>query len=309
MNYISIISDDNYAPHTGALIYSIFNSNPDLDYKFFVLGYNFTKITLEKIAELSESINKEIEIINITSNSIPDLPVYRRYSFLIYVKLYLGYLLPSYVDWVLNLDVDTIVNGSLSDLFNFPEKEKYSLLAAEDYDGCDQYKKMSGLNIDCNYYNAGVCYFNLSFWRANHLSERCTDFIKSNKNIAMILEQGALSYVCKDTAYALPIKYNVLAGYYFYNPKVLAKYKNELIDSLTNPIIIHYAEPVKPWHINCYHPLKYLYIDSLRHTPWKDYKFEVKARRKVLHMINMKIRYFFHNIGIKKVKNFYIRLK
>lgn len=308
MNYISITTDNNYAPHTGALIYSISKSNPTLECKFFVLGYALAPETLDKFNILSRSIKKDIEVIPITLDSIPRLSVYRRYSFLIYVKLYLDQLLPPYVDWVLNLDVDTIVNGSLSELFNYPYKSKYSLLAVEDYDGCYKYKEMSGLNQNDNYYNAGVCYFNLQYWRENKLSNECTQFINTNPHIAMILEQGALSYVCKDSSCALPIKYNVLAGYYFFVPKIQPKYIKELSEAINNPVIIHYAEPVKPWHKNCFHPLRYLYIDALKQTPWKDIQFKIKAKRKILHMININIKYLLHYAGIKRVNSFYKKL-
>lgn len=208
------------------------------------MGHSFTLDTINKFHELSTSINREIEIIPIYPTSIPHLSVYRRYSFLIYVKLYLSYLLPQTVDWVLNLDVDTIVNGSLEYIFNYPNKEKYALLAAEDYDGCDEYKLMSGLDIKDNYYNAGVCYFNLTYWRIHHLSEECTNFINHNKHIASVLEQGALSYVCKDIAQALPIKYNVLAGYYFYKPKVQPKYIKELSSALKNQSLYIMQNPL-----------------------------------------------------------------
>lgn len=308
MKYISIITDNNYAPHTGALIFSISKSNPTLNCKYFILGYSFTLDTINKFQELSTAINREIKIIPIYPTSIPQLSVYRRYSFLIYVKLYLSYLLPQTVDWVLNLDVDTIVNGSLEYIFNYPNKEKYALLAAEDYDGCDEYKLMSGLDIKDNYYNAGVCYFNLTYWRIHHLSEECTNFINHNKHIASVLEQGALSYVCKDTAQALPIKYNVLAGYYFYKPKVQPKYKKELSSALKEPIIIHYAEPIKPWHRNCFHPLKKRYINSIKQTPWKNIHFKINANRKILHMINMYIQYLLHNLGIRKINSFYQKI-
>lgn len=309
MKYISIITDNNYAPHTGALIFSISKSNPTLNCKYFILGYAFTPDTINKFHELSTSINREIEIIPIYPTSIPHFSVYRRYSFLIYVKLYLSCLLPQTVDWVLNLDVDTIVNGCLEDIFNYPNKEKYALLAAEDYDGCNEYKLMSGLDIKDNYYNAGVCYFNLNYWRMHHFSEECTNFIIHNKDIASVLEQGALSYVCKDVAKALPIKYNVLAGYYFYKPKVQPKYQDELTSALKEPIIIHYAEPVKPWHKNCFHPLKGLYINAIKQTPWKNIHFKIKAKKRILHMINMYIQYLLHNLGVRKIDTFYQKIK
>lgn len=307
MYYISIVTDDNYAPHTGALIFSISKHNPNLNYKIFILGHNFTKETVDKFSKLSDTINKKLEIIPITSKSIPILPVYRRYSFLIYVKLFLDRLLPPYVDWVLNLDVDTIVNGSLLELFNYPHKNKYSLLAVEDYDGCDKYKKMSELDQNDNYYNAGVCYFNLNYWRAYLLSDKCTQFINNNPNINMVLEQGALSNICKDSSCALPIKYNVLAGYYFLDPKIQPKYIKELAEAIKNPIIIHFAEPIKPWHKNCFHPLRHLYIDALKQTPWKGMQFKINAKRKIFHMINIYFKYFLHNMGIRKVSTFYIK--
>lgn len=41
----------------------------------------------------------------------------------------------------------------------------------------------------------------------------------------------------------------------------------------SNPFIVHFCEPIKPWFKECRYPYRYLYKKYLKATPYKSYKF------------------------------------
>ena len=88
---------------------------------------------------------------------------------------------------------------------------------------------------------------NLEFWRNHSLGKIIKSYAISNEKKIEFPDQDCINYICKDTKILLPLKYGILNAFIL-NKDFLQKYKNEIIELLEDPKIIHYAG-LNPWII------------------------------------------------------------
>jgi lipopolysaccharide biosynthesis glycosyltransferase len=80
-------------------------------------------------------------------------------------------------------------------------------------------------------------------------------FLELSKERLFFGDQDILNIVCKDNIKFLELKYNVLVKYRFVNHKqdhyndFISKYfqVSEIHEAIDAPVMIHYAQPTKPW--------------------------------------------------------------
>lgn len=116
---------------------------------------------------------------------------------------------------IIYLDVDTIVDSSLSELWNY-NTGGCCIAAREEENG---------------YFNSGVMLFNLSTIKALHLDDK---LIKILKNCRFVFpDQDAMNIIFKNKVAYLPHKFNAIGRDYEVKDKEIA--------------IRHYAGVIKPW--------------------------------------------------------------
>lgn len=307
MFYIACISTDDYALHAAAMISSVVENNSNEELTFLVLSFGFCEENLEKMKELSRIYNKQIQIIKLSTEMFSDFPALGHWGKYSYAKLFIEDYVPVKTDRVIFLDVDMIVKDSIKELFEM-DLTGYAFAAAEDMPNCISHKKRLNLEENSLYANVGTLLINLEYWRTNNIKQRCIRFVRENLKLIHIAEQDILNTVCTGKIKCLPIKYNMQSPYYFYRPQIFDKYLPDLDEARQNPIIIHYSEHVKPWHKECFHPLKSEYIRYKSKTPWTSVKLANYAKRPFLHKNKMRLLYIMHLLGLKKTGNLYISL-
>ena len=115
---------------------------------------------------------------------------------------------------VLSLDVDTIIDGDISELWELPLKDYY--LAA----GIEPHKSINGKR----YFNVGVTMYNLSKLRKD---KKCDEIIEAlNTKPYSFLEQDAFNELCEGKILEMNPKYNV------------HQWSRHIVDT---PVINHYA--------------------------------------------------------------------
>lgn len=115
---------------------------------------------------------------------------------------------------VLSLDIDTIIDGDISELWELPLKDYY--LAA----GIEPHKSQN----DAKYFNVGVAMYNLAKIRKDGMADKMIDAL--NKKPYGFIDQDCVNEFCAGKILELNPKYNV------------HQWSRHTVDE---PVIIHYA--------------------------------------------------------------------
>lgn len=102
------------------------------------------------------------------------------------------------------------------------------------------------------YFNSGVMLMNLSLLREMKFTEKVYDYYKSHKDIIKMHDQDILNGLLYRERHPLDERWNMMCN----------------TDNVTDYAIIHFAG-IKPWYIECPHPLKGIYYEYLQQTQWK----------------------------------------
>ena len=153
-------------------------------------------------------------------------------------------LLPE-VDNVLQLDVDTLVIDDIDEIWGIDLDGKWFAAAPETY---SNYRPFG--NVE--YFNVGVCYFNVAQMRADDAQYRLVNWINTTK--ANCVEQDALNLLGAMQGYStyLPMRFN----------------ENRACGYTDNPAIVHYLGYMD-WETNPNLPRRE-YLKRYRDMTWDE---------------------------------------
>ena len=271
--HIVFCLDNNYVPYCATTIASIIANNQveKITFHLFVDG-----ITDANRGMMQEWINgiegKGIRFYDLSEADFKDFPVGNAYiNLTTYFRLVIQDKLPD-IDKVLYLDCDTIVNGSLSELWN-TDMEGFAVAGVRDRvnDSIRLYNRLRYPMSD-GYVNAGVLLINLKKWRECQVFDKAKELAKAMPEALKNHDQDIINAIYHGRILMLPFRYNLLE-YYLYVEEWLyldRKYYPEIIEACKNPVIIHFCMPQKPWHYECINPFKELYYKYRKMTPWPE---------------------------------------
>lgn len=275
--------NDKFVPQVSASICSICENNKDVEeINFFLIS---KEITDENKAKLKDFINSYGR--NVTIKELGDIKQYFDFEFdttgwnpIVLARLILDKFLDENIDKVLYIDGDTIVRGSLKELWQTDLGD--NILAASIEPTVDK-KRKENLGLEkYPYYNAGVLLINLNKWRNEKAGKMILDYYKANNGRLFANDQDAINAALAGKIYTLLPKYNFYNIFYQYPYKFLKKLmgsveyfdKDEFEKCVENPVIIHYLGEERPWRIGNNHKYKNDYVENLNKTPWKDCGYE-----------------------------------
>lgn len=173
-----------------------------------------------------------------------------------YYRLDLPTLLPD-IEKCVYLDGDTIILDDIGELFQSITDEQYLAgvkAAAYYYPLEKQQEKAARLLIDelTDYINAGVLVMNLDTIRKDAVQKKWNGLLKFEPSSQ---DQDILNSACHDRIALLPPKFNLMTKYhpadtnsYTDIPSIsLCWTKEEWREACITPVVIHYADRVKPW--------------------------------------------------------------
>lgn len=149
--------------------------------------------------EFPYEIDDKIECLNISNQTYftPDGPNFNSsWTYMVLIRAALSKIFPQY-DTILSLDVDTIVNENISNLWDIDISNYY--LAA-----CKEPKKS---NDNFVYINMGVALFNLKKMRNDHMDDRIIEAL--NTKFYEYNEQDCISELCQNHIFELNPRYNI----------------------------------------------------------------------------------------------------
>jgi lipopolysaccharide biosynthesis glycosyltransferase len=149
-----------------------------------------------------------------------------------YQRIFLGSLLDGY-DKCIYIDPDTLTVRNTSPIFKYPPYAPV-MAAMEDLG----HNKTIFNTDDIPYFNNGVMIVDLKYWNEADIEDKLVEWIVNN-GPTMTQEQDAMNAVLLNAWFPLPTSFNTLEFMLYMDPY--------FAESHTNPLILHYLGPVKPW--------------------------------------------------------------
>lgn len=308
MNPINIVcaTDENYVPYCGIMLTSVFENNQDREVNVYVLiDKALSDKAVSKLKKLEEKYNQKVNFCIVDKSFFENFPIKgigtEHLSIVTYYRIYAADLLPEYVDKVLYLDCDIIVNDSIGELFDI---DWTNIAIAGVPDMCIEWQEFyDRLQYDksLGYFNAGVVLMNLDYWRKHNIGQQCLDYLANNYDRIENNDQDVLNYVMREKKRMLPIKYNYQT--LFLDPYCYDTFSKQMQQDVLNeksPKIIHYAAKLKPWMAYAYSfPFYSLWQRYKRLSPWRFMFEQLPKTRKLVALIK---RYLLWPFGIKLKK-------
>ena len=271
-------SDENYARHAGASLYSLLVHNKS----FEKINCYFVE---NKISDGSKA--KLLEIVSKFPNSNLKFIRFDRikdkirlndksgFAEIGYARLLVSDLVPG--DKLLYLDCDTIVNSSFEELW-MVDLQGYYIAGVQDNPALYNLRVI-GMSENDRYVNSGVLLLNLKKWREDALEKRLNEMLDQYNGFVPHHDQGIVNGVCRGYIKILPPKYNCMTQFFIYNANQIKKLfhinmyysQAELDEAISNPVIIHYISKFydRPWFKGCIHPYRDKYIEAAQRCGWK----------------------------------------
>ena len=256
---IVLATDENYAPYMYVTILSLLeNKNLNTMYKIYCfINSSVTKKTKQKMYKLLDRYNTSIHFIDMEDSFSLNASQISHITTPTYYRLKMPEILQEYKK-VIYLDTDIIVLQDLKELFNI-DIDKYYIAGVkagayhEKREEISSYYKSIGLDDMSSYFNAGVALWNLDKIRKDNKVDELYNLV--NKNFKS-MDQDVINIVFQNKILNINLKYNLTVttykNIYNSNSNNYRKYveiygENNIKEALKNPVIIHYADKIKPW--------------------------------------------------------------
>ncbi len=276
---VSYSCNDGYISQMGISLISLFENNKDIDeIIIYFISMGVSDNNKKTLQEICDKYKRKLEIFEFDDIAYDlKLTSTGRHIETVYTKIFFSRI-PN-LNKIVYIDSDTIVNGSLKNLWGMDLTDKYMGMV-ETYTG-DEAKKALAMPKGTPFYNDGVAIVNVDYCREHNLIGKCLKVIDDFNGNPPVLSEGVLNKVCMGHILSVSPRYNMMAGMYHLirlNPNYVAEKLNysseDIIESYKNPIIIHYLSAFydRPWNKGCTHPLKNLYEKYKSLSPWQSMK-------------------------------------
>lgn len=226
---------------------------------------------------------------------VRDLPVSDHISPAAYLRLLMPAMLPRDVSRVIYLDADMLVRRCLGDLWDLPQHGSPALavqdFAAPYLDAASMMPNYArsqrflaaytpvanfrelGLPADGMYFNSGLMVIDLDQWRCDHYADHVLDCLRVHREHVLWWDQYALNVVLAGKWRPLDRRWNQGAHIYAYPSWRESPFERDEFQRLrTEPWIVHYCSPTKPWQYFCRHPHVRQFYRTLDRTAWRSWR-------------------------------------
>jgi len=311
---VVLCTDDNYVMPTGVLMESIARTNAGVEFHYNVVTAGLSEKSKTELCKCAKSPSS-VDFFTIDKGILASCPIRpdEHVSIATYFRLLLPSIMPANVDKLLYIDGDIVCSDSLQDLWNIC-LDGFSAAAALDMRCNDKtiFERLS-LPPDSEYLNAGVMLINLEYWRKNDIQNKALKYISENRDVCLYHDQDALNVVLHGTMKKFSVRYNFQE--HFFEPidvqkdavsdRLCIEKKNlpEIESSRNNLCLIHFTGRKKPWHKECVHPLKNVWIHVYGKSLWQGQKlgYKYSGMKRVRHVLRKQL----EHLGLVKSKSPY----
>jgi lipopolysaccharide biosynthesis glycosyltransferase len=213
-------------------------------------GLSLSEKSREKLKSLGQKYDIDIRLKDISQSGkmFMELDIRTHVSAVAYAKHLLGDLLWEGFNTVYYFDVDILVLGDLSELFNVvPSKA----MAAVDHRASDHLHRLIGKHG--NYYNTGVFAANLVRWQSINAVDKFKKAISEHSHKFKYHDQDIFAVAFENEIEDLPIELNFMLNGRF-NEFVTNTAEADWDEKIVQPKIVHFIGPTKPWTPNANRP-------------------------------------------------------
>lgn len=285
--HILCATDDAYVPYYGIMLTSLFETNKAEHFSVYMLTNGLKEGSIALLQDLSHSYSNELFVHVIDETQLADCPIRPgdHVSLATYYRLIAANVLPKDIDKILWLDGDLIINGPIRELWE-TDLGDLAIAAVTDESYCQQdvYLRLL-LDASIPYTSAGVLLINLAYWREHDVASRFMECIQLHRERLLFHDQDTLNIVLQNEKTILPITWNFQSGFIesWVYPTYPESFQKQILQASTNPRIIHYSGPSKPWFRYTLHPYrahfeKYKALSPWRSLPPKSFGLKQDAR-------------------------------
>ncbi len=306
MRYIVYATDDNYAMMAAVSMYSLLvNNSSKTEYTFFILTEGLSSENKKRLTSICKMQEAHIHFLGadvILKELVKkfEIPAWNNGSYGTYSRLFIGALLPDYVDDVLYLDCDTLILDDLKPLFDYRFEEGKALIGVKDIVGNSDYahRREIGISDTASYFNAGVCRINVNYFRENECNERILNHMRDVRSVYPFVDQDIFNVVMENEIQIVSPKWNYWSTfkpfhtkqlYFMYGVKEDEFYNQKYFEEeCKNPVIIHFINIIfsRPWFLNSNNPLKNEWVKYKECTPYKGVSLKKTKRSLTYHFMD-----------------------
>ncbi|MEQ1438039.1 glycosyltransferase family 8 protein [Fontimonas sp. SYSU GA230001] len=268
MIHLACIAEGAYLRHTGAMLHSALSQTlPDRCTVHVLHERPIADDERDRLAGVVAGLRGELRWLQLAEDAARGFPD-GGFPRAVWFRVLLPELLPG-LERVLYLDSDLIVRQSLVPLWRTDLGG--ALLGAVTnplYPFQPPYPQQAlGIARPEDYFNSGVLLLDLARMRAEG-SARALAQVAATRPGLWYPDQDALNLVCRDRWHRLHPRWNAQSTFFELSDRDLPVPAVEAAEARTDPAIVHFIGPLKPWTYLCRHPLRALYAEHARATPW-----------------------------------------
>ena len=278
--HIVYAADRSYAPILGVSIVSLFENNSQVQIHILDAGISQTdRGRIEDVCESYQMPAPNWIPANDISNELKMAVSADRGSMAQYARIFISRHLDESIDRILYLDCDTIITGSLRELWEMDLKGRTVAVLLDAFS--KYYRYNVGLQPGDIMFNSGVILVDMKRWRGQDVERRVLSFIRSRHGFIEKGDQGALNAVLSHDCICFESKFNAVTIFFDFSYKEMLRYRRppgyyseeQIRNAVENPVIIHFTVSFlskRPWMKGCEHPWKAEWLKYKAMSPWKD---------------------------------------
>jgi lipopolysaccharide biosynthesis glycosyltransferase len=285
--HVSCAAEGAYVAHSAAMLHSVLAHRGGHGVRVHYLhGPGFPARSEELLTEMVERGGGSISFLPVADRRIAGLPA-QQFTSAMWYRIFLPELLPE-LERILYLDIDTIVVDSLDPLWQTNLAGYYLAAVTNVFEPHYLHRPAElGLSGPEAYFNSGVLLMNLEEMRRLGCTPALRDYALEHGDRLLWPDQDTLNVVLGAQRLPLHPRWNLMNSVLTmqWSPDVLGAAAVE--EARRRPAVRHFEGPTvnKPWHYLCDYPMRELYFEHRRQTPWPHCKLEGVTPRNVLQRL------------------------
>ena len=272
MKTVIYACDENYVSLTLVSCTSLLVHNPATH--IVLLGFNLSEESFDLVRNQVVARSGTFTAIDVSEQiqRLAAAGTCAYVSYAVYARLFIADMLKNEHGKVLYLDCDTLVRGSLDELFSL---DLHGHATALGFDCVHKrYKTVVNLPSDKAYYNSGVMLIDLDAWRAHHCTETLLSEIDHPHGRNPLGDQDIIVRALNDDIAPLSPRFNFLSQFFMLDYGGVQALTGKRVGCFTSkaeynaakadPVVCHFSGNTfgRPWCSASRHPLRAEYREA-----------------------------------------------
>lgn len=274
-------ASDLYSSLAGISLTSLLMNNTDAEeIHIIIMDNGISEENKNRLMATAEKYHRDIRFVPL-AESLTDAKInVQKWNISTFGRLFESSSLPDY-DKVIHIDCDTVVHGSLKELWDLDMS--HAVVAGAPDCLSDAYKSNIGLGATETYINAGILVLNLKRIREQGYETLFLEYIDKNNRFLTYVDQEVLNAcIPENEKIELPLRYNSysILHYLSYKQLKILRHVEHMFsldtyqDARDNAVVLHFTgcflEGTRPWIEGDKHPLKEIFDQYKQASEWAD---------------------------------------